>query len=213
MTATRLLLVRHGETEWNIIRRYQGQQDSPLTAIGRRQAELLGERLKDEPIDLMVSSDLGRAWDTAKILAAHHPQLEIHPDERLRERHFGILTGLTRQEAAAQHPAEEEHYLHGGPHYRITEGESLADVSARAAACLESWTEAHAGKCLLAVAHGGVLGQFLRHVLGVPLEMPRAYKFVNCAFNEFSRDADGRWLLHVWGDVTHLATTGAHDDL
>lgn len=228
---TLVTIIRHGETEWNRVGRYQGQNDSPLTERGIRQAKAISERLSHQHFDLMVSSDLGRAVDTARIIAEPHPTLKRERDERLRERDFGMLTALTRVEALEKHPVEEEGYLTGGPHYRIPGGESLHDVYERCGIALSDWATKCGEGHLLIVTHGGVLGQFLRYVLGVPLEMKRAYKFVNCAYNHFSfhpeevsvqdpstlnkdeQKASGRWLLHTWGDETHLAKIGADDDI
>lgn len=208
----RLIVIRHGETEWNTQHRYQGQLDSPLTATGRKQAEAIGRRLAGFDFDRLVSSDLGRAVDTAKAIVRHHDGLPWDQDKALRERHFGILGGFTRAEAAEQYPREEEGYLHGGVDYRIPQGESLRDVYHRAARAFDSLAERYAGQTMCVVTHGGILGMFLRHAIGIPVEHTRAYKFVNAAFNEFSHE-DCRWLLHTWGDATHLDGIGAIDDL
>ena len=216
-STTRLLLIRHGETEWNTLKRYQGQHDSPLTAKGRAQAGRIAERLADVRFTHLLSSDLGRARATAECIAAAHPGVPVETDSRLRERHFGILTGMTRAEAAAAHPHEEARYLSGDPDYRIPDGESLRDVAERAALALEAWAVRWEGETFVAVTHGGVCGQFLRHVLGIPLTAARAYKFVNCALNVFTRECsegrEPRWFLHTWGDVEHLHGIGAEDDL
>jgi len=208
----RLIVIRHGETEWNIQHRYQGQKDSPLTEKGRAQAEAVADRLASEALDRIVSSDLGRAVDTAKAIARRHEGLVWDQDPGLRERDFGILAGYTRSEAAEAHPQEEEGYLNGGVDYRIPEGESLRDVYHRAGRVFDSLAGQYGGQTLCVVTHGGILGMFLRHAIGIPAEHTRAYKFVNAAFNEFSHE-DGRWLLHTWGDVNHLARIGAIDDL
>ncbi|MGE9294945.1 MAG: histidine phosphatase family protein [Puniceicoccales bacterium] len=208
----RLIVIRHGETEWNVQHRYQGQQDSPLTAKGREQAEAVAERLAGFSFDRIVSSDLGRAVDTAKAIARQHPGVTWDKDVGLRERNFGVLAGFTRAEAAKKFPVEEEGYLHGGVDYRIPQGESLRDVYLRAGETFDRLAETHAGKTVCVVTHGGLLGMFLRHALGIPPEGPRAYKFVNAAFNEFAHE-DRRWLLYTWGDVTHLSKIGAIDDI
>lgn len=209
---TEVIIIRHGETEWNVARRYQGQLDSPLTARGLAQASAIAQRLAAESFDLLVSSDLKRAADTAAIIAEAHPGLAFECDSRLRERDFGILAGLTRAEALARYPQAEAGYLQGGPEYRIPNGESLRDLYERSAVALNEWNERMAGGRLLVVTHGGVLGQFLRYVTGIPLETKRAYKFVNCAYNSFLYQ-EGTWLLQTWGDTAHLAAMGSADDL
>ncbi|MBC2594126.1 histidine phosphatase family protein [Ruficoccus amylovorans] len=209
---TRVIIIRHGETEWNLQARYQGQENSPLTARGVAQAEAVAGRLAGLPLDAIISSDLQRAVDTADLIAARHPQTPRFSDERLRERDFGKLTAMTRAEALEKYPEEEKSYLSHDPDYRIPGGESLRDVYDRTAAALDEWAARYEGKTVCIVTHGGVLGQFLRYVLGIPLNHRRAYKFVNCAFTEFTCE-DGRWLLHTWGDTHHLTELGAEDDI
>jgi len=208
----RMIVIRHGETEWNTQHRYQGQQDSPLTAKGYQQADAIAERLSGLTFDRIISSDLGRAVETAQRIAQRHPGIRWDQDPGLRERDFGLLAGFTRSEAAAKFPAEEEGYLRGGVDYRIPEGESLRDLFQRAGATFDRIAAACPGESVCVVTHGGLLGMFLRYALGIPLEESRAYKFVNAAFNEF-RFEDGRWLLYVWGDVSHLHGIGAIDDI
>lgn len=208
----RLIVIRHGETEWNVQHRYQGQLDSPLTAKGRQQAEAIGERLKSFQFDRIVSSDLGRAVDTCRAIAQHHESTPWDQDSGLRERNFGALAGYTRAEAAEKFPNEEEGYLHGGVDYIIPDGESLRDVFHRAGNTFDAIAERYQGQTVCIVTHGGILGMFLRHAIGIPVEQARAYKFINAAYNEFSFE-DGRWLLHTWGDASHLSGIGAIDDL
>jgi len=208
----RFIVIRHGETEWNIQHRYQGQQDSPLTEKGCRQAEAIAERLANVDLDLLVSSDLGRAVETAKRIARRHHGVRWEKREGLRERDFGVLAGYTRSEAAQACPEEEEGYLHGGVDYRIPGGESLRDLFHRAGETFDRLAADSGGRTVCVVTHGGLLGMFLRHVLGIPVEHRRAYKFVNAAYNEFGFEG-GRWLLYVWGDTSHLSQIGAIDDI
>lgn len=208
----RLIVIRHGETEWNIQHRYQGQLDSPLTEKGRAQASAIAERLATVKFDRLVSSDLGRAVNTAKAIARRHAGIAWDKDAGLRERDFGVLAGYTRAEAADAFPNEEEGYLHGGVDYRIPNGESLRDVYHRAGRVFDGLADQFAGQTVCVVTHGGILGMFLRHAVGIPADHARGYKFVNAAYNEFSHE-NGRWLLHTWGDVTHLRGIGAIDDL
>ncbi|MDP0495023.1 MAG: histidine phosphatase family protein [Verrucomicrobiota bacterium JB024] len=209
---TRVIIIRHGETEWNLQARYQGQHNSPLTARGVAQAEAVGQRLAGVRLDAIISSDLQRAVDTADRIAAPHADVTRFTDARLRERDFGKLTAMTKAEALEKYPEEEKSYLSHDPDYRIPGGESLRDVYDRTAAALDEWAARYDNRTLCVVTHGGALGQFLRYVLGIPLNHKRAYKFVNCAYTEFSWEA-GHWLLHTWGDTHHLAALGAEDDI
>ena len=101
--ATRLLVVRHGETVWNKQLRFQGHGDSHLTESGRAQARALGQRLKNIPFDELIASDLGRTKETAALIAAATGH-EIQTDSRLRERNYGVLEGLTFSEIKSRYP-------------------------------------------------------------------------------------------------------------
>ena len=99
----RLILVRHGETDWNVEHRFQGQSDQPLNAKGHEQAKAVATRLQDSVIDLVISSPLQRALETANAIAAHL-NLTVQCDDRLKERHFGVLEGEHYANWTANHP-------------------------------------------------------------------------------------------------------------
>ncbi len=102
---TTLLVVRHGETQWNLEGRWQGHLDSDLTELGQRQARALAKHPAMETVDRVYSSDLGRALATAHEIAVRRG-LGIHREPRLRERHLGIFQGLTRAEMTERFPEE-----------------------------------------------------------------------------------------------------------
>lgn len=222
--STRFIVVRHGETHWNVERRHQGYLDSPLTQLGLAQARALGERLRTERVDALVSSDLPRACQTAEQLLAQQPSsLPVRYLPSLRERNMGIFGGLTSEQAAEQFPDVYEGFRSGDPEFRLPQGESLRDLYERIGAAMDTLAEGFApGQTVVVVTHGGSLEQFLRYVLDIPLAALRGCKFVNAAYNEFSytraeaQPKFGRiqnnWLLHVWGEISHLGTLGAMDD-
>jgi len=115
---TTLLVIRHGETIWNRQNRFQGHGDSPLTETGRAQAQALGRRLAKTPIDSLICSDLGRAIETATIIADSTGH-GLHTDQRLRERNFGVLEGLTGEEIRAGHQEVFERLYADDPDYAI----------------------------------------------------------------------------------------------
>ena len=106
---TELILVRHGETLWNRERRMQGQTDTPLSAIGRAQAQAVGQRLARHPFVALYSSDLTRAWDTAAAIARASGR-EVRREPALRERTFGVFEGLTYEEMAQRYPDEHARF-------------------------------------------------------------------------------------------------------
>ena len=156
---TLLFAVRHGETEWNLTGKQQGHLDSPLTPTGVQQACALGAGLAGRGIEVIYSSDLGRAMQTAQIIAARLA-LPVHPDERLRERHLGTMQGLTKTVFRNTHPAEYAAFDSGDPEYRFPGGESARERYERSVLCGTDLAIRHPGQRVLIVAHGGVLSSF-----------------------------------------------------
>ena len=151
----RLLLVRHGQTEWNALRRYQGHSDLPLNGKGLEQARQLAARLQPLTIDLAFSSDLLRAVQTADLLV-HGRGLTAQPDARLRELNFGILEGHTFDEGLALWPEMINAWV-ADNNRPPTGGEPLDDLTRRVTQFYEELTRAADGKTVLLVAHGGPL--------------------------------------------------------
>src|SRR5690349_17933268 len=100
----RLILVRHGESEWNRTGRYQGQEDAPLSELGLRQADALANRLKNESLDAIYTSPLQRALRTAEAIARFHPQVPFREDKALYEIHHGVWQGLLASEVRERYP-------------------------------------------------------------------------------------------------------------
>lgn len=209
MDATHFIVVRHGETHWNIEGRRQGHLDSSLTEKGRAQAEALSERFTPDSCTAIYSSDLGRALDTATIIAGKTGH-EVIADERLRERNLGIFQGLDGDEIRARYPREYEEHRNGGADHAVPSGESFRAQTKRNILCLEELAGRHAGEIIMVVAHGGVLSALFRHTLAIPLDAPRRFSFKNASINVF-KFQDGVWGLETWGDVTHLQQLGALD--
>ena len=202
MEATHVIVVRHGETQWNIEGRRQGHLDSTLTAKGRAQAEALAGRFGPESCTAIYSSDLGRAFETARIIAARTGH-EIVPDRRLRERHLGVFQGLSGDEIRERYPREYDEHRNDSADYAVPGGESFRDQTARNILCLEELARRHPGEVVMVVTHGGVLSALFRHTLAIPLDAPRRFAFKNASVNLF-RYRDGAWTLETWGDVSHL---------
>ena len=201
MNFTRVILVRHGQTEWNDGARFQGHLDSPLTKAGALQAESIGRRIAREKIAAVYSSDLGRARQTAELIAAPC-KLTVVTDSRLRERGLGVFQGLGRDEIAARFPEEARKYYSRDPHYAVPEGESAMGRFLLALSFLDEIAPGHRGESIVAVTHGGVVQGMFRHVTGVGFEAPRRFAIRNAAYNVFLRD-DAGWSLETWGDISH----------
>jgi probable phosphoglycerate mutase len=209
MQRTQVILVRHGETEWNIARIRQGHLDSRLTEKGIEQAKALAQRLAREKFTALYSSDLGRAVQTAMAIADLSGH-EIVTDARLRERHLGIFQGLNGDEITAKYPEERRQFRTMGPDYVIPGGESMRQQVLRNVAYLNELAAKHHGEQVVVVTHGGVVSGFFRHTLEIPLEAPRRFEFVNAGINVFAREEE-IWMLLTWGDVSHLAPGAASE--
>ncbi|TFV61895.1 histidine phosphatase family protein [Geodermatophilus sp. DF01-2] len=188
----RLVLWRHGRTEWNAAGRFQGQLDPPLDDEGRRQAVRAARHLAG-PLPggtVVVTSDLSRAAETAvaltDVLGA-----PLRLDPRLREVGMGSWEGLTRQEVAERLPEQYADWLAGRP-VRGRGGEDPAEVPARALAALRELPEAPAA---VVVTHGGTSARLLETLLGLGPEHRRVFgPLANCAWSELAMQ-NGRWRL------------------
>lgn len=211
MSITQFWLVRHGETLWNANKRLQGWLDIPLSPVGLKQAERLGEYLRstsfDVPIDVVVSSDLSRAFETARIAAGHFGHT-IHADPELRERSYGIYEG---QDWATLHGMLASGVNFRDPQQAIEQGESLHSFEQRVSNAFQSLAQRYRGQRVLAFAHGGVIDIAWRRASQLALDFERADPILNTSINHFSIDENNNWKMIDWGRVEHLETTALDD--
>jgi len=207
---TTFLIVRHGETHWNVAGRLQGWHDSPLSAAGRAQAAAVADRLAREAVDALVASDLGRAQATAAPIAAGLG-LAIEPDRRLRERCYGVAEGLTWAEIEARHAEAYRRLVARDQDYRVAEGESGIEFRDRVFAAFERLAALHGDARVAVVTHGGVLGIVYRRAHGIALEMPRTFAVPNAALSRL-RIEGRKWTVEDWADVAHLPAAALDDE-
>jgi len=207
---TRLLVIRHGETDWNTKARIQGHIDIPLNDKGRWQAERAAQALADEDIDIIYSSDLLRAHHTAQAIAAATGK-PLKLDASLRERHFGRFEGMTADEVAGQWPQESQRWRAREPSYGPEGGESLEAFYARCVEAITRLAARHPGQTVALVAHGGVLDCFYRVANRVPLETPRTWKINNASINRLLYSPEGFSML-AWDDSRHVEDTTTLDE-
>jgi len=204
MSAVEVTFVRHGESVSNVSGRWQGQGDAPLSEVGREQARALAERLRTEPFDVVVASDLSRARDTAQAVFA-----EVELDPSWREIDVGRWEGLAYAEAFAKYPDELERIRRGEP-VKIGGGESWEDLHARVDAALERLRARLApGQRALVVSHGGVIIGLTSGVLHSRSRRLQPFgRMVNTGVTTL-RHEGGRWVVTRYNDSTHLAPVGA----
>ena len=182
---TRLFVWRHGNTDYNAGGRVQGQTDAPLNARGRDQAAAAAALLASLHPDVLVSSDLSRAHDTASALASL-TGLSITPDPRLRERHFGEWQGALLTDIEARHPTEYARWRAGDP----SPGcgiESLDDLAKRVVEGLQDAADRAPGGTVVVTTHGGAARQGCGALLGWPNEATRTLGSLhNCHWTELT---------------------------
>jgi glucosyl-3-phosphoglycerate phosphatase len=190
----RVVLLRHGRTEWNASGRFQGMLDSPLDATGIAQAAAAALALVPMRPDALVSSQLQRALDTAGPVGVQCG-LSVSVDERLAEIRLGTWQGLTRAEARAAYPEEYARWQ-AGEDGRRGGGETYAEVGARATACGRDWLDRlGSGSLLLAVTHGGTARATIGTMLGMaPDTWWRLAPLSNCRWSLLADSGRG-WRL------------------
>ena len=180
--ATVVFLARHGETRWNVERRFQGHLDSDLSERGLEQARRLGQRLAPEPLRAVYSSDLGRTRRTAEFVAGPHG-LSVHTHAGLRVIDCGEWTGRMRSDVRSvpEWAAMMDRYRQRPSEHRMPGGETIRDVQARALAFLGEVASRHSGQSIAVISHHVVVETMIAHAVGVPIEdLWLPYRGGNC---------------------------------
>ena len=206
---TRFILVRHGETDWNKEKRFQGHTDIALNTHGVLQAQLvrryfdLMEAAGMQVYEYCVSSDLGRAHATAKTIHGNKTPAVVL-NNGLRERNYGHLSGLTGDEMREKSPEEFASLRNRVPDAPLLGGESLEQFYQRVVSAFQQIATEQQGRTTLLVAHGGVLDCIYRHCTGEPLQKQREWQLPNCALNVVDIDSQGKKSVSLWAWTGHL---------
>lgn len=198
----RLYLVRHGETDWNLQRRYQGQTDIPLNNTGIQQARKIAERLSKEEIHAIYSSDLIRARETAKQIALPH-KLKVIANACWRELSFGDWEGLAYPEIQTKAPDELTLWESDFTRYAPPHGETLTQLAERVLPAFDELRALHAEQTILIVSHGGPLQIALCHALGVGFQRHWQFPISQTALSVLSLYTKGA-ILELYNDTSHL---------
>lgn len=200
----KLLLTRHGQTDWNIAGRYQGQSDIPLNQTGQSQAEQIAARLSKEAVHAIYTSDLSRAADTAQKIAnmqVHAPSMQ--KDSRWRELSFGDWEGMTYKEMSAHSPELFSKWMLNPQHISTPSGETLAQLAERVKTAFEEIKKNHKDQTVLVVSHSGALQAFLSVTLGVDLNRYWQFRISQTSLSELNVFTDSA-ILNLLNDTTHL---------
>ncbi|MBD2457640.1 histidine phosphatase family protein [Nostoc sp. FACHB-87] len=205
----RLLLVRHGETEWNRQTRFQGQIDVPLNDNGRNQAQKAGEFLKDVAIDFAVSSSMQRPKETAEIILRQHPSIQLDLQDGLREISHGLWEGKLEKEIEQEFPGELHRWRTVPAEVQMPEGENLQQVWERSVAAWQSIVQTALDNQLttgLVVAHDATNKTLLCHILGLTAENFWNFRQGNGAVSviDYPNGLDGFPVLQAMNITAHL---------
>jgi 2,3-bisphosphoglycerate-dependent phosphoglycerate mutase len=202
MESTRILLVRHGETDWNAAGRIQGHSDTPLNAAGRLQARRAAQRLAREPIRALYSSDLARAFETATIIGAPLG-LTVVASPQLRERRYGEWEGLTSPEIQARYPKQFAIWRARSTDFVPAQGETRNQLLTRALAELQTIARRHVREMVVVVSHGGLCYVLINHILGSVDGDRREFTFGNASIHTLDVTGD-QWSVISMNETAHL---------
>lgn len=196
--ATKLILIRHGSTNWNLEKKYCGFRNINLNNEGKKQAMLLRRRLKEEQIHRVYSSDRKRAIQTANIIF-NRIKIEKIPD--LRETHFGILEGLTYEEIMKRHPEIYKKWLNDPFSINIPYGEKIVNFKKRILKTFKKIIRLNKNKTVAVVCHGGVISIFINNILNSKSFWKNIPNSSSLSIVEYR---NGKAKIKLFNDTTHL---------
>ncbi len=199
---SRLLLVRHGDTELNSRERYWGHNDIKLSTAGLKQAEKLRERLATENIDVVYSSELQRASLTAKIIVSSH-HLDVITCAEMREINFGRVEGLTFDEISHLYPELTEQWTNWSLELKFPDGEGVNELNCRVSKFLDRLKKQIPDETILIVAHAGSLRLLICRLLGLELRHWRQIRIDLASLSIVETYPQGA-ILTLLNDVSHL---------
>jgi broad specificity phosphatase PhoE len=199
---TRLFLVRHGQSEWNAAWRIQGQIDIQLDETGCQQAQLIADRLADEPVAAVYSSPLLRAKSTAEAIADRF-HLQVQLDPRLMEYDFGVISGSTWHDVVENHPEFASRWLEDPWAVPVAGSEGRVNFAARVMSAVQDILVQHPAEQVAVVAHGGTFGVYLTAMLGLDLNRRHPFHFGNTSLS-LVEVRDDTFHIHYLNNTCHL---------
>ena len=200
----RIYLVRHGETEWNRARIFQGRSNLPLNQEGRKQVKALALALKNKPLNAIYTSPLIRALETARLIKVFHPLIPIFEEKGLIEMDLGEFDGMKAQDWAEQYPDFRKAWNENPASVKMPGGESLKEVQVRAKDTLERITRIYPpDTTILISSHNFVNLTILCDLLEIPLHRFRELRQENAAFNVICKKGN-RLYAELVNERSHL---------
>jgi len=210
---TKLYLIRHGQSAGNAEGRFGGHGPTPLSDLGERQAGRTSELLASAGVDVIYSSDLPRAVQTARYLA-DITKLEIHATPAFRERHVGVLEGLTFDESKEQYPRDYYALVNRELHHVISGGESYRQLLKRASGTLDKIIRNHRHERIAIYSHTGVICFLTLHMMGAINRWTKQTPWLvtsNCGINRFEIRGPRNLRVMALNDTRHLVEATGND--
>ncbi|MBX3289438.1 MAG: histidine phosphatase family protein [Acidobacteria bacterium] len=210
---TRIYLVRHGQSDGNAQGRFGGHGPTPLSELGKAQADVTARLLADEGVSVIYSSDLARAIQTAEPLAELTGS-EIHSTSAFRERHVGVLEGLTFDESKKQYPEDYFALINRDVQHVITNGESYKQLLQRTSNALWNIARKHAGQRIAIFSHTGAICFMTLHLMGAVRGSSRSTPWLitsNCGINRFEIRSRRNIRVLALNDTRHLTDITGND--
>ena len=200
---TEIIIIRHGETEWNKTGRFQGHSDVPLSAEGRAQASALGKNLVVDHVDAIYASDLTRAMETAAPLAQRFG-LEVISDPLLRELNFGSWEGRNFNDVNAENPDAMKTFYNDPERVNIPDSEPFPEFQRRVAGRVREIVAQERGKRIVIVSHGASIRILFADILSMPIRSIWHVSQLNTAVNKIRFEDDGFAVVTLMNDTSHL---------
>ncbi len=213
MPVTRLNLIRHGQSAGNAEGRFGGHSPTPLSELGRQQAEVTAQRLAKEKINIIYSSDLHRAVETAAPLA-EMLDLPINEDAAFRERKVGVLEGKTFDESKNEYPKDYYALINRNIQHVITEGESYRQLLKRATKALHEVIRNNQGANIAIFSHTGAICYLTLYLMGAITRKTKTTPWLitsNCGINRFEIRSRSNIRVMALNDTRHLSNITGND--
>lgn len=199
----RLIIVRHGESEWNRIGRYQGQEDAPLSSLGISQAAALGERLRSESFQSIYTSPLQRAAHTAAAIARHHPEVPVYQEPALLEIHHGAWQGLMIDQVVELYQEALQEWRRFPTRSQFPGGESFSNILKRVLEFKERLIATHADQTVLASTHDVVVKILVADALGMNMDRINRIWVTNASISVVEYGGELPYLVSL-SEACHL---------
>lgn len=199
----RLYLIRHGETEWNIQNKYQGITDIPLSSTGEKQAQAIANKMRKIKIDMIYSSNLSRAYETAKYISSEK-KINIKVMPQLREINFGEWEGYTISELEIIYGEHYKRFILEPHKYDFPGEGSMQAVQSRVLKAIDAIIKEQSDGDIAIVSHGGVLKILIMSLLKIDLSFYKSFWLGNTSLSVMEKKDNGKWVLSLLNDCNHL---------